>query len=328
MNEHLMVDAISCIDEKLIVQHLEKRERLKKQKRKSSLWVKWSAVAAACAVATIIAIPVANDLWKYPSGSTENTMPPSLDNSGSNNSQQGEVDYKLVEQAGKNYIIFDNIQTYQNDGLNQLATLEFESLAELKNAVVNGQLTDRQKGIIATAFEKDKMGVITCDFNKLWEPYMPNDCTIDKIGWSGESYSFMISTTSDVFGYIHSYTSEQYQAAFYRNFENFFNNTLITVTEKIEMDENKVATKYSTSAGQLMRIRYTKNVDDKTIIVDEKYRLQMNDSSIAVSDIVPSNITLYCIENEAYYVIDLFEFTEYPSDEWLFGFGMNAFVSD
>lgn len=71
MNEHLMVDAISCIDEKLIVKHLEQRERLKKHKRKSSLWAKWSAVAAACAVVAILAVPVVNNLRGYNSGLTE-----------------------------------------------------------------------------------------------------------------------------------------------------------------------------------------------------------------------------------------------------------------
>lgn len=184
------------------------------------------------------------------------------------------------------------------------------------------------KKVVATAFEKDNIGVLICDFNKLWEPYVPNDCMIDGVSWAGESYSFFVATTSDAFGFIHSYPSEQYQEIFQNDYENFFNNTLITVTERIEMDENKVATKYSTSAGQLMRIRYTKNVDGKMFIVDEKYRLQMNDDSIAASGTVPSNITLYCVENEAYYVIDLFGFTEYPSEEWLFGFGMKAFVSD
>lgn len=46
----------------------------------------------------------------------------------------------------------------------------------------------------------------------------------------------------------------------------------------------------------------------------------MGDDSISISERVQTNITLCCVENEAYYVVDLFGFTEYPSEDWLYEF--------
>lgn len=295
-------------------------------KKKRRMWVVYSLLITICIILAACTDETIKDYFKDEQQSENFTFLEST--KASEDDQQDQIDYKLIEQSEKNYIIFDNMQIYQNDGLSQLATLEFENLAALKNAVTNGKLAEWQKKVVATAFEKNDIGVLTCDFNKLWEPFVPDGCMIDGVSWAGESYSFFVATTSEVFGFIHSYTSEQYQEIFQNDFENFFNNTLINVTEKIEIDSNKVATKYSTASGNLMQIRYNKSFDDKTIVVDETYRLQMNNDSIATSGTVPSNITLYCVENEAYYVIDLFGFTEYPSEEWLSGFGMKVFIND
>ena len=129
---------------------------------------------------------------------------PPLDNTDPNDSQNGEVtkmDYTLVEQSGNNYLVFDNINDYDNSGLTQLASLDFDSLAEFKDTVTNGKLADWQKNVIATAFPKDETGILICDFDKLLEPVMPDDCKLNGVGWSGESYSFYVSTESEIFGF-------------------------------------------------------------------------------------------------------------------------------
>ena len=236
------------------------------------------------------------------------------------------ADYMLMEQSGLYYIVFDSISDYQGEGQNELANLEFKSLAALKNSVTNGKLENWQKKVIATSFKKNDVGILTCDFNKLLEPKMPGECVIDGVSWSGESYSFYISTSSEIFGFVHSYSYDQYYEIYEKDFENYFDKSTITVKETLIADDGKVVTTYSTSAGDLMQVRWTYKVGQKTIVVDETYRLSMGDETLTTSDMVPTNVTLYCTEPGAYYVVDLFGFVEKPSDEWLMQFGMTQYV--
>ena len=235
-------------------------------------------------------------------------------------------DYSLIEQSGKNYIVFDSISMYQNNGQSQLANLEFSNMKTFKDSVVNGKLADWQKTTIATSFKKDDFGVLTCDFNNLLEPRLPDNFKIDGISWSGETYSFYISASSDVFGFVHNYSSTQYYEIFEDEFENYFNKETITVKENTETDDGKVVTTYSTSAGDLLQIRYTIVDGNKTIVVDETYRIDMADESIQTSSTIPTNVTLYCVDKGAYYIVDLFGFTIKPTEQWLCEFDMQTYV--
>lgn len=257
------------------------------------------------------------------------TDAPLLNNTNSddlNNSEATQMDYTLVEQSGKNYLVFDNINDYDNSGLTQLASLDFDSLAELKNVVTNGKLEDWQKNVVATSFEKDETGILICDFNKLLEPVMPGDCKLNGVNWSGETYSFYVSTESEIFGFFHYYTEDVYRRIYDREFENFFNRTNITVKGSYETSDGKIVTNFLTFAGDFMNIRYTYSAEDKTIIVDETYRLSMVDESLATSSTVPSNIVLFIEEPDAYYRVDLYGFVEKPSESWLYEFGMKPYV--
>ena len=237
------------------------------------------------------------------------------------------VDYKLVEQSGVHYIAFNNVSDYNDEESNELASLEFGSLAEFKNTVTTGKLANWQKTVIATAFKKDEVGrILTCDFDSLLEPRMPNDCRVDGVSWSGELYAFYVSTSSEVFGFIHNYTNSQYNDIYNEDFENRFNSSTITVREILNTDDGKTVTTYTTFAGKLMNIRYTYVSGQKTITVDETYRLSMVDETLATSSTVPFNVTLYCSEPGANYVVDLFGFVEKPSDTWFYEFGMKPYV--
>lgn len=255
--------------------------------------------------------------------------PPSTDNTLSNKVENS-MDYKLVEQSGQHYIVFDNISDYdyEDEESSQIDSgLEFGSLAEFKNTVTSGKLTDRQKRVIATSFQKNEQGMILiCDFNKLLEPQMPNDCKVEWVYWEGEGYSFYISTSYEVFGFVHNYTQDQYNYLYNRNFEGLFDRPNIHVTEIINTDDGKTVTMYRTFAGDLMRIRYAYENGQKTIIVDESYWLEMSDETLPTSNTVPISITMYCTEPGAYYAVDLFGFTEKPSESWLYEFGMKPYV--
>lgn len=222
-------------------------------------------------------------------------------------------DYSLIEQAGNNYMVFDDMTLY--DGPNDRADLEFESLAEFKDTVITGKLTDWQKTVIATAFKKDDNGVRICDFNNLLEPHMPNECKIRAVYWSGESYSFDIYTSSGVFGVILNLPQSIYNEMFNRDFEYIFNDTTIKVKETYETDDGKKSTVYTTSKGDSLRYIISTTVyGEKNIVVKEEYR--------SSSNTVPNNIEMYCIDSDSFYVVKLYGLVEKPSDAWLYEFSM------
>lgn len=112
-------------------------------KKKRRMWVVYSLLITICIILAACTDETIKDYFKDEQQSEDFTFLEST--KASEDDQQDQIDYKLIEQSEKNYIIFDNMQIYQNDGLSQLATLEFENLAALKNAVTNGKLAEWQK---------------------------------------------------------------------------------------------------------------------------------------------------------------------------------------
>ncbi len=235
-------------------------------------------------------------------------------------------DYSIIEQSGQHYIVFDNESIYESGEQSELAGLDFATLKEFKDNVTQGKLSDWQILTIAKSFKKDDIGVLICDFDNLYEPTMPTGCTIDGVYWEGECYSFYMSTDTEIFGFIHYYTQSQYDIIFQKNYENYFDKTTITVKNTVVTEDNKTMVTYSTSAGELMQIRYEISDNDRTVIVDETYRLNMNDNSLVSSPSIPTNVTLYCEYDGICFAVDLYGFTEKPSEDWLSQFDMREYI--
>ena len=271
-----------------------------------------------------------------PNDSTQNNDLPPTDNTtpdddrcpagNTDTSMVESWDYTIIEQNGKHYIVFEDPTVYQIWAVD-VASVEFNSLADFKDSVMNDKLSVWDKQIMTTVFEKDEVGILTPDFNNLFEPYMPSDCTIDAVSWEGIYYTFGVLTSSGAFGYIRNRSQEEYSKIFQEDFENYFNqDTIIEVTETIETDDGKNITTYRTSMAELKNISYTLSVGNKTIVVDERYTLKLSHDLLPTSDTVPSRITLYIIENGIYSVVTLHGFEEKPSEEWLLEFGMQPYV--
>ena len=232
------------------------------------------------------------------------------------------TDYSIIEESGKHYIVFDDISIQESGGHSEFASLEFTTLKELKDSVTQKRLSDWQLLTIAKSFEKDDIGVLICDFDNLYEPTTPTGCAIDSVYWEGECYSFYMSADAEIFGFIHYYTQSKYANVWNSDYENYFEKATITVKDIVLTEDDKTMITYSTFAGELMQIRYKISDTDRTIIVDETYRLDMVDSSLVTSSSVPTNVTLYCECDGVYFVVDLYGFTEKPSEDWLSQFSM------
>ena len=236
------------------------------------------------------------------------------------------VKYSLVRIGENNYMVFDNISKYNSASRNELATLTFKSVKEFKDSVTKGELKDWQKEVIATAFPKDGDKVLTCDFDHLLVPVMPDDIQIDSVGWSGESYSFSFIIPDGAFGIMYVYPENQFDRVYSSRYEDFFKNDLIHINQTKQKDDGKTETYYSTSAGNFMQARYSLTGEGKTVIVDKTYRLYMNDLSLKCSDTVPSEVRLYFFEDGVKYIYDFFELVEDITDDFIIELGIEEYA--
>jgi len=244
----------------------------------------------------------------------------------SENNAENMSDYSIIQKDGEYFIVFDDISVYQNHPHQDIANVSFPSMKNFKYSVTKGLLTDSQKRIMATSFKKNADGSIkSCDFNNLYVPILPETGNTNKVGWSGQSYSFPLSFENGISGTLSCLTESQFESKYQMDYVDVLNRETTTITKTESLGDGKTAIYYTTSTGNLKRIRYSLIDGDKTIIVDKNFRLKMDDPKLETSDTIPSNIRMYCTENGQNYYISLYGFTENPTDSWLSKFGITVF---
>lgn len=242
-----------------------------------------------------------------------------------NDTEKQQNDYSIVERDGKCYIVFDDAPKIEGGSHFELASLTFESIADLRDSVLNKKLTDWQKQVVATAFRKDENGILTCDFDRMYVPIIPDGFETVDVDWSGESYSFYIESLDETFGFVYLCTEALFEERFRIEYETFFERDTITVNETNEMN-GKTVVDFSTTAGEFRKVRYT--VEDKGIIVDMTYQLKSNYGSMSVSETIPTDITLFCNTNDVYYVVDLYDLAEPMDASTILQFGIQPYVGN
>lgn len=235
-------------------------------------------------------------------------------------------DYSIIKENGSYYIVFNDKEQAESYGDSQSATVDFESIKEFKDSVIKGLLKDWQKATILSAFPKDKTGILSCDFNNLYEPVTPG--SVSGVYWSGETYAFGLKLDDNTFGVLQYLTAENYSRIYQSEYENYFNADTITVTSTELIDNGeKSITYYKTYASDLRQERYTLKDGSKTIVVDKRYVLTtIYEDLVQTSDTVPANIKIYCQDGDIYYIITLHKLIKDPSDEWLLQFGMKRYI--
>ena len=245
-----------------------------------------------------------------------------------NVNEDNNSNYTLICDNDEFFIIFDDPDVYQGDN-QEIATIEFPTMRDFKDSVTKGLLTDAQIRIMATSFQKNSTGAIMlCDFNNLFIPKLPANGVVNGVSWEGQSYAFDLTLDDGIFGWLHFMPESQFNSRYQEDYLELFNRDTITVTKTERLDNGKVVTYYTTRTGELMNIRYTLTVGITTIEVDKTFRLRMQNTELATSSTVPSNITLYVTSGDAFCYISLYNFSEDPTDEWIASFGLQKFVDD
>lgn len=238
-----------------------------------------------------------------------------------------EADYSIVYDNGQYFIVYDDISEYQNASNVDLASVDFATVSDFKNAVTKGLLTESQKATMAKAFQKSENGAVyICDFNNLYIPKLPKQSTVRSVSWSGEMYSFSISLEDGVTGSLLYLTNEQYEKMYQDDYQGFYDNQNVTITKTETLENGKEEIFYSTDAGDFKLVRYSVSSKGKNIIVDETYRLRLNYPISSTSSTVPSSIDIYCIDQDQKCIIYLYDLKKAPTDEWLLEFGLEKYV--
>lgn len=237
--------------------------------------------------------------------------------------------YELKKIEGASYLLIpdktkETIESNIDIGMIQEAEIQFDSIEEFVNNVKNGKLNDRQLAIANKTFSKDSNGIKVCNFSDIQIPVNPIEFECKKVFWSGELYSYSLESKSNTIAYYHLLNKDSYDYQYDNNYLRFFDNESVSVTKTIDY-ENNAEYYYSTSKGNMKKVRYTLVNGQTTLVVDETYRLSMEDKTIPTSNEVPYRVTIYGIKSDQYFCIDIFDVVSKPTVEWLTDFSVEAY---
>lgn len=235
-----------------------------------------------------------------------------------------------IKQIGDNtYINFDAGNEYPHPEFVQVGDVKFKSLAEMKNAIKNNKFTPSQAAIIKTSFPKDSNGIKICNPDKLYQPVWPNIFGENvAVYLHGESYGFLSISDCPIYASLHIHTKESYEETFERQYTNFFDYGDPKIISISDETYNKLPTKvynYTTVSGTLRQVRYRIESNNKTLIVQETYCLNMEDETMPTSFTVPYYVELYGEENGVYFTSFIADLTSRPTIDWLLQFGVEEF---
>ncbi len=153
-------------------------------------------------------------LLLLPLNGCRQTPNPDGDSSTNGETQFKTSDYQIKEVSGQHYLVFDNEEAYTNGYSSQLADLYFDSLDDMKKAILEKTLTYGQRATVRQVFARDENGTKICDLNNLYVPVLPESAQVTQVLWSGETYSFEFVTDSGMFGFISYETPNTYEALY------------------------------------------------------------------------------------------------------------------
>lgn len=264
------------------------------------------------------------------SGCTAPTVSPS-DLSENDQVTEEKTEVFVVEKIGDVvYLNFDGGNTHPNPDFVRDSVIEFKSLTEMKYAIKNNRFTKRQADVMkaSNSFKKDANGIKICDPDNLYQPVLPDNLECGVVWLGGENYSFMIKSNSSISGTFHCLTKDAYDEAFKRMYTDYFEYGSATIKSIEDEYYGSIPTKvyhYNTVSGELKQIRYSLNVNGKTVIVDESYCLRMDSNDIPTSATVPFDISVYFVEGDKYYSVYLSNLSSRPTVNWLSQIGIEEF---
>lgn len=205
----------------------------------------------------------------------------------------------------------------------------FSSMDDLYRSFSTGTLTGQQIRVIQSAFRKTEYGYLIPHIQSLKMPLMPEGCTTGGVSVIEDQYEIDILSPMASSGM--SFCDEgRYRALLAYEYTDYYENDNlygITLTEGEYDGISCEIGDYSTSAAALRTVRFRVESEGKTLSVRITYRLESfrEDSSLSISDTVPSSAEIFCEQNGQYSIVYLSDIQTHLPIEWLTSFGITDY---
>lgn len=235
-------------------------------------------------------------------------------------------EYVLEYEGDKCYMSFVGESKPMEDDMLDCRSLglNFDSLEQLRDTIINNKLTDRQLDIIRLDFvDNDTKKIQICNPNKLYQAVYPEKFEMYKFTWKGLSYTWSLNSGDTTGLYISYITKDGFDSYYKQNISTFDKSETVTKTENIE-DRESTISYYTTTEGEFKRVCYKLEQGEKTLYIAESYRLKGYTEYIEdrVSLEVPYQIVILGEQNNEYFYAYLYGEEQRPSIEYLLEFGL------
>ena len=243
-------------------------------------------------------------------------------------------DYEVTVIDGKCYLNFTagNEATDNGDLAFESTAIAFSSLSEMKQKLLENQLTVEEIETIKKQFNRTENGFEICNVSNLMTTILPDGWHNTSVHLQGESYSISVTgeETDNICssGSVNIYTQNRWDAKHEEDMAMIEAQTNIShMTDTFDEFPCEIYT-YTTSTAKLKTIFLTipggDGKADTHIIL--KYRLETVHPDLDVSDTVPSRVYIYSEAHGIYYDYVLLDLTEAPTVEWLSSFSIAPYV--
>lgn len=236
--------------------------------------------------------------------------------------------YLLVSETAKYNIYFDGTDYILrlDDSLHSSTIPEYEpgtqivvqyptfsSVDEMKEAILKGNFSEQDLGIMTTVFERNSSGdIVICNPSVIYAPTIPLNASIYRIEWYGEHYCYTFSDGSYTGSF--SFCSESdYTKEMEKNHTKFYENERVNLTSTSkENDRDSTVFYYITSTGEMKNIHYSFTNKEQGIHVSfcERYRLYESPTT-------PTSIHFAGYQNGVFFYGSFYGLDSRPSYEWL-----------
>ena len=234
-------------------------------------------------------------------------------------------EYVLEYENDKCYMLFKGEKVEEKDSLVCIPLffgLNFTSLDELKDTIINEKFTDGQINVIRRDFtNKDTKKIQICNPNKLYQAVYPEKYEATMLVWEGLTYGWVFDDKEiSSMSYI---TKDAFDSFYKQYITGCGELSTVTKTEKIE-DRDSTVTYYTTTEGEFKQVCYEVEQGEKTLHVAEVYYLKGYSEYIKnnISLDVPNRITILGEQKNEYFRVFLSKLEQRPSEEYLLEFGL------
>ena len=209
--------------------------------------------------------------------------------------------------------------------------VRFSSLADMKQTLMQGSLTEEQIEVVKSKFSLTDNGFAICNVQELIQPAVPNGFVMDSVYWYGEDYEFLLRDSLE---------SPSLTAALYLGNEGKWERKYTEWVESAEsntVDLHEVGTMegfsaetyvVTTKVAQYKRVFLTlpEGLESGVTHIALCYVLRADIDSENVSDTIPDSVYIFGEMDGTPFDYYVYDFTEAPTVEWLSSFSIAPYV--